>query len=85
MGQWREAIHNVYWSAISRMEANGMWPADRARTPREYLNLLAANTERRVDLMLLTRSFERTWYGGRVARKQDFEDACRLLERLGSR
>jgi hypothetical protein len=84
-GQWREAIHDVYWGAISRLEASGMWPADRARTPREYLNLLAANTERRVDLTLLTRSFERTWYGGRVALKQDFEDACRLLDQLGSR
>ena len=40
-GQWREAIHFVYWAAISRLESKRLWPADRARTPREYLALVA--------------------------------------------
>src|ERR1035441_9342535 len=45
-GQWREAIHFVYWAAISRLESKRLWPADRARTPREYLSLVAAEDPR---------------------------------------
>jgi hypothetical protein len=80
--QWREAIHHVYWSAISRLESRGLWPADRARTPREYLGLLGGRPELRDDLFSLTRSFERTWYGDQAASQPEFEDACALLERL---
>lgn len=83
-GRWRNAIHDVYWGTISRLEASGLWPADRARTPREYLRLLAADDARLVDLENLTRSFERTWYGDQAAREEDFRHACVLLERLGS-
>ena len=42
-GQWREAIHFIYWASIARLESRRLWPADRARTPREYLALLAGN------------------------------------------
>jgi hypothetical protein len=80
--QWREAIHHVYWSAISRLESRGLWPADRARTPREYLSLLAGRPETLADLYTLTRSFERTWYGDQAAGQPEFDRACALLERL---
>jgi hypothetical protein len=80
--RWREAIHHVYWSAISRLESRGLWPADRARTPREYLGLLAARPETRADLYRLTHSFERTWYGEQAAGQPDFDRVCALLERL---
>ena len=83
-GLWREAIHDMYWGAISQSESKGLWPADRARTPREYLSLLGENESRR-DLAFLTRSFERTWYGGRIASQQDFEDAQASVDRLASR
>ncbi len=80
--QWREAIHHVYWSAISCLESRGLWPADRTRTPREYLSLLAARPETLADLYTLTRSFERTWYGDQAAGQPEFDLACALLERL---
>jgi hypothetical protein len=80
--QWREAIHRVYWSAISRLESRGFWPADRARTPREYLTILGAHPETLADLQPLTRSFERTWYGDQAAGQPEFDRACALLERL---
>ena len=80
--QWREAVHEVYWSAISCLESRGLWPADRARTPREYLGLLAGRPETRADLSTLTRSFERIWYGNQAAGQPEFEHACALLERL---
>ena len=82
-GLWRDAIHFVYWASISRLESRRLWPADRARTPREYLALLAREDPRRANLTALTRSFERTWYGGRPAGFNDFQAALRLAAELG--
>jgi len=82
-GLWREAIHFIYWAAISRLEARRQWPADRARTPREYLLLLSKTDPRRDNLTTLTRSFERTWYGGREAALTDYEAARTLAAALG--
>jgi len=82
-GLWREAIHSVYWASIARLESGRLWPADRARTPREYLGLIGDNDPRRPTLTALTRSFERTWYGGRDAGAVDFNSAMALAEELG--
>jgi hypothetical protein len=81
-GEWREAIHFVYWAAISRLESRRLWPADRARTPREYLALVAADDPRRTGLATLTGSFERTWYGGRTAGESDYLLAEKLADGL---
>jgi hypothetical protein len=82
-GLWREAIHSVYWASIARLESGRLWPADRARTPREYLGLLGGNDPRKPTLTALTRSFERTWYGGREAAAGDFNAALQLAAELG--
>jgi hypothetical protein len=81
--RWREAIHFLYWASISRLESMRLWPADRARTPREYLRLLAGTDPRRTSLTALTRSFERTWYGGREAYSSDFQAALEIAAALG--
>jgi hypothetical protein len=81
-GQWREAIHFLYWAAISRLESRRLWPADRARTPREYLALVAPEDPRRAGLATLTGNFERTWYGGRAAGERDFRNAEELASAL---
>jgi hypothetical protein len=83
-GLWREAIHFLYWAAISRLESKRLWPADRARTPREYLALVAPEDPRRDSLAALTRSFERTWYGGREAGEHDYRAAESLASSLVS-
>ena len=80
--QWREAIHFVYWAAISRLESRRMWPADRARTPREYLALVPGEDPRRDHLSRLTGSFERTWYGGRAAAESDYQAAEQIAKAL---
>jgi hypothetical protein len=82
-GRWREAIHFVYWAAISRLESRRLWPADRARTPREYLVLLPEDDGRKPSLTTLTSSFERTWYGGRQAVSGDYQAALKLAADLG--
>lgn len=81
-GQWREAVHFVYWAAISRLESRRLWPADRARTPREYLALVASDDPRRPGLSALTGSFERIWYGGRPAGEADYRQAEELAANL---
>lgn len=82
-GRWREAIHFIYWASISRLESRRLWPADRARTPREYLVLLPDRDPRKPSLTTLTRSFERTWYGGRDAVAVDYQVALKLAAELG--
>jgi hypothetical protein len=84
-GRWREAIHHVYWAAISCLESRRLWPADRTRTPREYLGLLQGNPETRADLSSLTRSFEHTWYGETPAGEKDFDQACSVLKGIAAR
>jgi len=81
-GQWRDAVHSVYWAAISRLESKRLWPADRARTPREYLALVAEDDPRKRPLGTLTGSFERIWYGGRAAGESDYRTAEQLAQGL---
>lgn len=81
-GQWREAIHFIYWASISRLESKRLWPADRARTPREYLALVDPQDPRRPSLATLTGSFERVWYGGRPAAESDYQRAEQIASAL---
>jgi hypothetical protein len=81
-GLWREAIHFLYWAAISRLESRRLWPADRARTPREYLALVAPEDPRQPGLATLTGSFERVWYGGRPAAESDYQRAEQIATAL---
>jgi hypothetical protein len=81
--EWRQAIHFLYWAVISRLESRNVWPADRARTPREYLRLVPGNDSRKEHLRSLTGTFENTWYGGRSANANDYNDALRVAEELG--
>ena len=81
-GEWREAVHCLYWAAIVMLEGKKMWRTNRARTPREYLPLLEPGSPRQRALGGLTRIFERIWYGLRPADRNDFERAQALLEEL---
>lgn len=81
-GEWRRAIHAAYWAVIARLESQWIWPADKAKTPREVLKLMEAEDPRREDLVELTRTFEYTWYGGRAADAADFARAERLASAL---
>lgn len=93
---FREAVHSVYWAAISRLQERGIVPRDRAKTPREYLRLvvepstggapaaeLHSTLELRLPLQALTSRFERVWYANVAADLPDFEESLRQLEELG--
>ena len=82
LGLWREGIHFLYWAVISRLESRRLWPADRARTAREYLALMAPDDSRKPGLSSLTSTFERVWYGGRPAHEGDYRRAAELAATL---
>ena len=66
----------------SRLESKRLWPADRARTPREYLALVAPDDARKAGLGSLTQTFERTWYGARPTDETEFRHAEELAGSL---
>jgi hypothetical protein len=84
-GLWRDAVHLAYWGGISFLEESGMWRPDQARTPREYLRLLPADSQHRAALSTLTRQLEVTWYGNQQAGPETFSQTLTHLEELGCR
>jgi Domain of unknown function (DUF4129) len=83
--RWRDAVRDYYWATIARFESRGQWPADQARTPREYLRLILSGHPKHDDLRLLTRRFEACWYGSDTATQLDCDTARQLFERLVAR
>ena len=79
----REAIRCAYNAALRRVEEEGGWRVDPARTPREYLPLLRANDSRRAPVMTLTEQFEQVWYGNRAVSDDDSRSLLASLEKLG--
>ena len=82
-GAWREAIRAAYWAAALRLGQELRWPPNPARTPRESLRLLDPASALCEPFAELTRSFERTWYGHRIAARDDFDHARELFLRMG--
>jgi hypothetical protein len=83
-GEWREAVHCLYWAAIVSMESRRAWRHNPTRTPREYLRLLKPGSAQQRGLRGLTRIFERVWYGLRDARPEEYNEARGLYEALAS-
>jgi len=81
-GNWREAIHCLYWASIVVLESQRLWRRDSTRTPREYVALLERNSSQQVTLRALTGIFERIWYGLRHAAHEDYVQALALFEAL---
>ena len=84
-GQWRDAIRLGFWAAVSRLESDGVWRPDKARTPREYLNAIPPGSEKKSSFAAVTKTFEAAWYGGRPASAGDFDQFMSELEKLGCR
>jgi hypothetical protein len=82
-GSWRDAIHFTYWCAVAFLEARGAWRPDRARTPREYLQLLPPSSDDGAMLRALTRRFELVWYGHGDADARAFAESIANLKKMG--
>jgi hypothetical protein len=81
-GDWREAVHCLYWASIAVLEGRRLWTPSRSRTPREYVRLLEAGSSRWNLLRQQTQGFEHVWYGLHDAARQDYERAVELHEEL---
>jgi hypothetical protein len=84
-GEWRDAVHFGFWAAVSRLESEGVWPPDKTRTPREYLNAIPGSSLSKEPFAAMTRRFETSWYGSRPTTEADFAQFAAYLERLGCR
>jgi hypothetical protein len=90
-GDYRMAIHCVYWAGIARLQDLGTLSPDRAKTPREYQRALTKAklilpetlATRLQALSLLTSRLEKIWYGYQIATEADFRDSLTQLENLG--
>jgi hypothetical protein len=78
----REAVRCAYRAATGRLEEEGVWRVDDARTPREYLRLLPADHRRRGPLADVAGRFEEIWYGARPATPDDRRTVLGRLREL---
>jgi hypothetical protein len=81
-GEWREAVHCLYWAAIVLLEGRRAWRHNPTRTPREYVRLLKPGSAQQLGLRRLTQIFERVWYGLRATNEGEYAEARALYERL---
>jgi len=79
-GDAREAVRCAYHAVLHRLDEQGAWTIEEARTPREYVRLLTAADGRRPAVSFVARLFEGTWYGGL---QPELPDAQAALVRLG--
>lgn len=84
-GEWREAIHLGFWASVSRLESDGVWKPDKARTPREYLNEIPRENGVRSPFAAVVKMFEVAWYGERPSSSSEFQLFLSELEKLGCR
>jgi hypothetical protein len=84
VGEWRDAVHCLYWAAIVLLEGRRAWKHNPTRTPREYVLLLRAGSAQHKGLRGLTQIFERSWYGQRETTAAEYSDARTLYEGLNT-
>jgi hypothetical protein len=79
----RESARCAYRAAVMRLEEEGAWRADDARTPREHVGLLPSTHRRRQVFVDVVRRFEEIWFGGRPASGEDARETVARLKELG--
>lgn len=82
-GDVREGARVAYRAAVHRLEEEGAFSVDAARTPREYLRLLPHGHRRSAALAALTSTFERIWYASRAVQPGEGDRILALLQDLG--
>lgn len=74
-GEWRDAVHCVYWATVVLLEERRTFRRNDTRTPREALQLITVSSELRAPLHAQTAALERIWYGFADATEVDYDDA----------
>ena len=81
-GEWREAVHALYWASIVALEDRRTLRPSGTRTPREALRLIDPASRLREPLRAQTGEFERIWYGLQPAAAADYESALQHHQAL---
>lgn len=81
-GDLRTAVQCSYWAGVTRLQAKGVLPPERTRTPREYLRAFPAG-ESVAPFRALAQALERCWYAYGPATSEDFSRCLQSLEALG--
>lgn len=84
-GEWRDAVHALYWASIVALEDRRTLRRSGTRTPREALRLIDPASHLREPLQAQTGAFERIWYGQQPAAQDDYQAALRNYEALQQR
>jgi len=79
----REAARFAYRATVRRLEEEGAWKPDDARTPREHMKLLANGHNRRPLFADVAGRFEEIWFGGRKPSGEDVREMLVRLKELG--
>jgi hypothetical protein len=74
-GEWRDAVHCLYWASIVALEDRRSLRRSGTRTPREALQLMDATSQLLEPLREQTGDFERIWYGLQPASESDYNEA----------
>lgn len=74
-GEWRDAVHALYWASIVALEDRRTLRRSSTRTPREALRLIDPASHLREPLRSQTGAFERIWYGQQAAAADDYAAA----------
>jgi hypothetical protein len=74
-GEWRDAVHCLYWASIVALEDRRTLRRSGTRTPREALQLIDPASHLREPLRAQTGAFERIWYGQQPAAESDYSEA----------
>jgi hypothetical protein len=82
-GAMRESARCAYRAALARLEEEGAWRQDDARTPREYVRMLPSSHRRRAAVADMTSRFERAWYDTGRGSPDDARAMLAQLEELG--
>ena len=62
-GDYRDAVRNLYLSALLTLEQNGLVPVDRSLTNREVLRRVRTSHPVRSHLQPVVETFDEVWYG----------------------
>ncbi len=81
-GDWRDAVHALYWASIVLLEDRRTLRRSSTRTPREALRMIDPASHLREPLQTQTGEFERIWYGLRPARAGDYQNALQHYQAL---
>jgi len=74
-GEWRDAVHCLYWASVVILEDRRTLRPNATRTPREALKLIEPSSAAREPLRAQTAEFERIWYGLQPAAVSDYDAA----------